>query len=197
MICGTALLLGLCITSKIPELVHRHLVRRRSPPLHQRRCATGELWPRPSGTEVVTLLLFLLVRTVVVKLRFWNWLPMSRFLRIWASLSLQSTHLLAVLKPACPRQIKRNAECGCARDTLVDLANVVSNDQPKLILADELEAITELVQARIIVECCEPHSSNRFERCCHAPLLPSLMHMEAMICASMGLRPMVSMNISN
>lgn len=32
---------------------------------------------------------------------------------------------------------------GALETTLVDLANVVSNDQPKLILADELEAITE------------------------------------------------------
>jgi DNA mismatch repair protein MutS2 len=32
---------------------------------------------------------------------------------------------------------------GALETTLVDLANVISNDQPKLILADELEAITE------------------------------------------------------
>ena len=36
-----------------------------------------------------------------------------------------------------------NAECGALEQTLVELATVVSDPTPKLILADELEAITE------------------------------------------------------
>ena len=52
--------------------------------------------------------------------------------------------LLVALKPLhVLAKSSGTQSAGALETTLVDLANVVSNTQPKLILADELEAITE------------------------------------------------------
>ena len=71
------------------------------------------------------------------------WLLISQSWHTWGFQYLQNTLIGRVEALHVLAKSSGTQSAGALETTLVDLAQVVSNTQPKLILADELEAITE------------------------------------------------------